>query len=565
MVMATIGRRPPPFLALLLALLLAPGFFASARADVSVEVDREPVALNESVQIVFSVDGEFEGTPDFSPLEADFEILKRSQSSSISIVNGQYSSTTRWVVQAIPRKIGVLTIPPIRFGNLVSEPTTLRVETPAPGAPGQAGGDVFIEVEATPEDPYVQAEIVLTVRIFTAVRTSGARLTEPDIRGVDVVIQRTAADRPYEARRDGRAYRVTERNYSVFPQASGRLTIGPMLFSAELGSNRMLWQDPLRQGQFVRVRSQPIELDVRPIPAGFPGQVWLPARSVNIAASWSPAAPEFRAGEPATLILELTAVGLAASQLPPITLDLPDGLRQYPDQPVTEERWTGRNTVAEETLRIALIPGREGRHEIPPLSLPWWNVDTDTLEYARVEDLSFVAAPGQAPAGRMPSADTGAPSSPAAAGEASPAAAGPGPWPWISLALGAGWLLTLLVWWRGRRVAPRPAVAGADPRTAVAGVRRAARGGDPDETARALLDWGAALWPEAPPRSLRALAQRCDADTAAPIAELERSLYADGAAGWDAPALIEAVARFRRPPPSTSRPDSAGLAPLYPS
>ena len=548
------------------ALLACASLATTARAGVTVEVDREPVALNESVQIVFNVDEEFEGSPDFSPLETDFEILSRNQSSSVTIVNGQYAATVRWLIEARPRKVGVLTIPAIRFGALTSEPRTLRVEVPTPGSPGQPDSDVFIEVEATPDTPYVQGEIVLSVRIFAAVRTSGARLTEPDISGVEVVVQRTAADRSYEARRDGRVYRVTERNYSVFPQASGPLTIGPMMFSAELGANRLLWQDPLRRGQFVRVRSEPIELTVRPIPAGFPGAVWLPARSVNLSGSWSPADPEFRVGEPATLILKLTAVGLSASQLPPVSLPLPDDLRQYPDQPSAEERWTGRNTVAQQTLRIALIPNREGRFDLPTVRLPWWNVDTDALEYAQLDDLSFVAAPGSgrpAPAAETAVATAGDTETEAAAATTRTDA---GAWPWLSGLLALGWAATIALWWRRSRGA-RPDAATRqlpDSKTASRELRRAVSSGDPEAAARALLDWGAALWPGAPPRSLRQLAERCDPPVANGITALERTLYAAAAESWNGEELVRAVSSFRPPARDPAAP-AGGLPPLYPT
>ena len=76
--------------------------------------------------------------------------------------------------------------PPIRLGALTTEPRTLRVGVPRPGSPGQPDSDVFIEVEATPDTPYVQGEIVLTVRIFRAVDISGADSTGYTIVAADV-------------------------------------------------------------------------------------------------------------------------------------------------------------------------------------------------------------------------------------------------------------------------------------------------------------------------------------------------------------------------------------------
>jgi hypothetical protein len=189
-------------------------------------------------------------------------------------------------------------------------------------------------------------------------------------------------------------------------------------------------------------------------------------------------------------------------------------------------------------------------------------VDTDALEYARIDDLSFDAAPGRGTTGESEPADARDASSSAHAG--APAAEDHGPWPWISLALAAGWALTLLLWWRRGRAAPSPAAASSPSlQSAGRAVRKAAGRGDPGAAAEALLAWGAALWPSAPPRSLRALAERCDDGLAAAIATLERHLYAADGGPWDGRALAAAVARFRPPRPSSS-PRPGGLAPLYP-
>jgi hypothetical protein len=285
---------------------------------------------------------------------------------------------------------------------------------------------------------------------------------------------------------------------------------------------------------------------------------------VSLAGSWSPPDPAFRAGEPATLILQLTAVGLAASQLPPLTLDLPDDLRQYPDQPTVEEGWTGRNTVAEQTLRIAVIPNRAGRFEIPTLRLPWWNVDTDAWEYAELDGLSFEAAPGAAAAQAAAQPAVAAEAAPGAA-TGSSAAGAAGVWRWVSLVLAIGWALTVLLWWRrGRAAASR---SPTDPRPSARAARRrvseAAAAGDAAAAAQALLAWGATVWPESPPRSLRAVAERCGGEAAPAIGALERVLYGAPGGAWDGEGLARAVDAFR-PSADPPRTNPGGLAALYP-
>ena len=61
--------------------------------EIQVSVDRNPVNLNESFQITFSASAEPDGSPDFSPLRENFEILNQQRSSNVSWINGKNSRT----------------------------------------------------------------------------------------------------------------------------------------------------------------------------------------------------------------------------------------------------------------------------------------------------------------------------------------------------------------------------------------------------------------------------------------------------------------------------------------
>ncbi|NBC49088.1 MAG: protein BatD, partial [Gammaproteobacteria bacterium] len=87
--------------------------------------------------------------------------------------------------------------------------------------------------------------------------------------------------------------------------------------------------------------------------------------------------------------------------------------------------------------------------------------------------------------------------------------------------------------------------------------------------AGALLEWGKARWPDAPPMSLRALADRA-ADAQRPALEaLEQALYGAGSgeSAWRGDVLWQAVEHGLGPDPGRDRADRAradDLAPLYP-
>jgi len=100
--------------------------------------------------------------------------------------------------------------------------------------------------------------------------------------------------------------------------------------------------------------------------------------------SWPANSQEFRVGEPVTRTLTLRANGLGSSQLPEIHASVPDGIKQYPDQPVRENRVDDNGLVAISQQKVALIPARPGTFVLPEVEIPWWNTRTDELEYARL-------------------------------------------------------------------------------------------------------------------------------------------------------------------------------------
>ena len=86
----------------------------------------------------------------------------------------------------------------------------------------------------------------------------------------------------------------------------------------------------------------------------------------------------------------------------------------------------------------------------------------------------------------------------------------------------------------------------------------------PDSAAiKALLQWAAARWPDAPPRSLGALAGRVDDETAKPVRELERVRYAPEKGEWTGQDLWEVWRRNVRDREDAESPRT-GIAPLYP-
>jgi hypothetical protein len=535
-------------------------------------VDRNAVGQGESVELVLRYPGQNpDGEPDLKPLEQDFQVLSTGRSSRINIVNGQMNASTEWHVQLTPKHSGTLTIPAIALGSTRSQPLTITVSQGQAGQAGSgAGGNVFIETSVAPQSPYVQGQIVYTARIFHAVQLRNASLTDPKVD--DAIIQRLGDDVSYQTQRDGHHYEVIERRYAVFPQHSGDLSIDAPVLSAEVldrrhrgsGVDELFNNFPGGADPFgglfaatrpVRTSAPSVAVTVRPRPDGSGSGPWLPAQNLSVSEAWSPDPPKFRVGEPVTRTITVLARGLTAAQLPNVPLG-PDGdIKVYPDQPALETTSQANIVLGKRVMKAALVPGRAGTLTLPEVRIPWWDTETDKQKVAVLpaRTIEVLPAAGQT-ATPPPPAPTPAPT-PSQQTTAVPAPTAPPPvvaarpgvtpaatrqtwWPWLSAVLAAGWLVTLGLWaWeRRRRGAPRAgatAPPAPDLRPAERELQAACRSGVAARVRSALLAWGAARWPDSPPRSLGALSRRVDDPTAAAsIQGLDRMLYAGSTDSW---------------------------------
>jgi hypothetical protein len=549
---------------------------AAGAAEITVRADRDPVAAHESFQIEFEARGGVDGDPDFSPLNRDFNVLSTAQSTSFSFVNGKTSSSKTWTLTVLPRRTGRLIIPPVAFGKDRSPSASVTVTETASAGASRDSGDVFIEVEARPLRALVQSQVNYTARLFIAVPVSDATLSEPKLESGDAVIERLGEDGNYETQVMGRRFKVLERNYAIFPQGSGRIVLAPLEFQGRIGRDVFSLFDPFGpQPKAVVRRSAPVTLDVQPIPDGYSAPHWLPAKDVQVTEKWSPDPPEFRVGDPVTRTLVISADGLSASQLPELGAPYPDGIRVYPDQPALDNRSTPSGVIGSRQEKAAIIPTAPGEYVLPAISVPWWDTQSGTPQEARLPERRILVLPATGAAAPGPAASRSAEPAPpvpapppgpdAESEQALPAAADAQTWIRISAFLAAGWLLTVLFWWRQQRGG-----RSADRRERIESARRAAhavsascRVNDPKRTRDALLRWAAIHWPAVPPRSVGELALRCEGDLAAELQRLNGALYAREPGGWNGAGLRR---EFERATPRAEKrlaADDSALEPLF--
>lgn len=560
---------------ILLLLLLAP---TAALGAASADVDRTTLAEGETLVLRLKVAGDSPGVPNFAPLDQDFEILTRSQSSQTRIINWKREEWREWTLVLAPRRTGNLLIPSIRVGGEQTAPIAIQVRD----TPAAASGDdrpVFVDMETDRAQVPVQGQVLLTVRVWHRDALDGS-LTEPEI--ADAVIEQLGEQSSYETVRGGTRYTVVERRYAVFPQRSGTLEIAPLTLTGTLKSRTSRFGlNPFgpQGGRTVRVRSEAREVEVLPRPGDWPaGEPWLPASELRLEESWSPDPPRFRVGEPVTRNIRIEARGLASSQLPDLAVAWPDAVRVYPDAPGGGDVRGRDGITGTRTLSSAVIPVRGGNLHFPEIRVAWWNTRTQRREVAILPARTYPVAGGSpAPVKAPPESPGGAPVENHTAAPTTPEAAAPGGgWAW-KLASGlllVGWMVTLALWFRERRRYAKPGALSEHRASGYSGrglqaLRKACRANEAVETRRSLLGWAANFYGSETRMGLPDVAGAAiTPELRNAVLELDDYLYGPRSTGqrdWNGAVLLECVNREIGERHGARSLDENDLPPLYPA
>jgi hypothetical protein len=597
---------------MLCSLLMGAGAFA---AGLDAQLDRARLVEGDTLVLTLSAAGGGSETLDLSPLQEDFDLLDQNQSSRMSIINGESSSSRVWQLLLAPKRTGKLTIPSLRLGEMTSPALSLEVIPAAQAAKMGEPRPLLLEVEATPQDAYVQSQMVYTLRVLSRVKLYNASLTVPKIS--DAIVESLGEDKEYKTFRNGQQYQVIERRYAIFPQHSGKLEIDAPVLSAQVSESSQQRQD-LNQRLFgttspfyrmngmlqrlrpMQLRGRSLSLEVLPQPANTLTP-WLPAKSLKMTESWSPNPPVFKVGKSVTRTITISARGLSGAQLPDLNLVTPDGIKSYPDKWQSEQQVDDDTLVVSKTSKIVLLPSSSGHLTLPEVRIDWWDIQANrqrmaTLPARKIQvlpgknsaDKTQISAPVDASASQSADPDNSRLEIPPAT-DAAAATDGlarliqglidriftAGYWPWISTLLALGWLITTGLWLRDRaRVAtgesgthtPAAWEPALQPEKILPRLERACKENNAKAARHTLLEWASARWPDNPPRRLEALGYRLDAEAAKLLRALDQALYAPMAQKWEgnafwkrlSPSLKESARR------ETARIPDGALPELYP-
>lgn len=552
----------------LLWLLLLWCIALPAQATLQASVDRTRLVEGETLELTLeTANGSRFSRPDLTPLEEHFQVQGTRQLSLVTQFDGRSQPVTRWIITLLPKRTGYVVIPPLGLDGADSAPITLQVLSATQAAQDTVAqmSPIFIDSEVDSESPYVQAQVLLTLRVYHSVSlyddSTLSGLTIPDARVVSL-----GKPRHYERLINGVRHGVIEVRYAVFPQQSGSLEIPSQLFSATILQPR----DPTerfsaRTGRLVQVRSPSILLEVQPVPADYPaGAPWIPTPELRLSQRWQPdPGIDMVAGEPLTRTLVIEADGLNAAQLPTLqgTLALPRNLREYADQPRLEDQIGDAGVSGTREESTALVAQSEGSYALPQVNVHWWNTLTDQLEIAQLDPVTLSVNSD----GGFVSSTAGVAAAPVDAIDL------PLLWPWqlasALLTLALGFALQQL---HRARIALREQrlhlpeeeeqLGEADNGNPLGDLQLACRANHPAEARKALEAWARQQDPE----GLIGLTQR-HLELAEALEELNACLFGQSDLPWRGKPLWRAVRMVVQNRKRAEEPDPDALEELYPT
>ncbi len=369
--------------------LFSSGAFAQ---PVSASLDRTEIVRGETVTLTIRVEGQQGGVQmDLGPLERSFQVVATRTSSQMRSINNAVESWIDYNLTLFPLHEGDIEVPPLRVAGEFTQ--ALRITVQPKTDTGIAGQDLFMEAVVSKESVYVQEQLLFTIRLYYTI--NGIRnpiFTDLDI--PDTVIQMIGTPNQYEKLVDGVRYGVYEKQYALFPQRSGSMEIPDIMFRGEVtdGSSNYVFRNlntrtitSFAEGHTVQVKEKPSDY-----PAN---AVWLPASELVIRERWDNDFTNVRIGDAITRTIEIEANGLDGAALPPLDMPAIDSVNIYPEPPQISRSYVDGNVVGQRIEQASLLTTATGTIRVPGITLPWFNIDTEEVKYASVEDTAVRVGP----------------------------------------------------------------------------------------------------------------------------------------------------------------------------
>ena len=442
---------------MLLAVLAWP---ASAQGTgVTATVDRNTVGLGETLTLSIAIEGA-SGQPDLPSLD-DFRVVGTSSGVQMQTINGvtTVQAVSQYALQ--PLRTGELTIPAFQVvaaGQVVgnTEPIVVNVTqgsaapaTAQPGAgslpplfPNSGGGlldlfnlmdqmlqnssalgslsggqtpvmpsrslpriaapaalqgqDYYAEAVVDNATPFQGEQVLYSLRFYRAVDPFGRiEYKAPAFNGAWSEVLPGQTDYATEA--GGRSYLVTELQHVLFPMMAGEVVIDPA---------KLLLPGDFLGAPGVEIASDPVVLEVQPLPAGAPpsfqGAVGQFAMQSEVSAS------DVKVGDAVTQRVVIAGLGNVDQITDPLWAADP-AWRAFDSTATTDSEFRSGKLAGERRIERVLVPTQPGELTVPGAEFSYFDPASGEYRTLSAKPAALAVAPDPNAPAALPQADPGQP------------------------------------------------------------------------------------------------------------------------------------------------------------
>lgn len=387
----------------------------------------ETVVVGDQFRLTYTISTQ--DVRDFKfPSISGFEVLSgpnRKLENVTQNVNGKqtsYSSITYTFI-LMANKDGKFTIPAASIKaageQLISNPVSITVLKSNAQAPSDrqsssanqensldkiSNSDLFILGNVNKTKVYEQEAILLTYKIYSSVNLRGFdNVKIPDFKGFQSQEVDFPDDRKWGLEHyNGKNYRTTiYRQFILFPQQIGRLTISGARFDASVLSSSQTSVDPFDMffngGTSIKelkkvIYTPNLTIDVVSLPAGRPNDFSGGVGVYDIKSSISNT--EIKANEPVTI--KLTISGTGNSKLLSIPkIKFPTEFEVYDPKIDNHFAISKNGLTGEQVIEYLAIPRTEGEYKIPGTQFSFFEINSKTYKTVKTDDFVLKVSKGE--------------------------------------------------------------------------------------------------------------------------------------------------------------------------
>lgn len=420
--------------------------------QVDATVDKNPVMLGEYFMLTVTANDDVSSDAlDTKALTKNFIVARTGVQHSTQIINFKSQKSTSWQIVLAAKDKGNFIIPALNIDNVHSQPINIKIV--ANTASSQQNQLAFVTSEVSHKTAYIGQLILFKVKLYISGEMQRGALSSPEVAHAQV--KQMGEDQDSQDIVNGKRYRVIERTYGITPDQAGQLTLPAMSFQGDIAVNQQNSSQrlfgfgfDLNDSQMVQASSKPILINIKPKPANYQGQ-WLVADKLSVVDIWNEN-EKYQVGSPITRTITLLASNVEDNALADIAIPVPEGFKSYPEKAKRDSTLRNGQLISKLSQTIAMVPTKAGSFTLPAISIPWWNAKLNQQEFATLPEktIQVSAAPQTETPPVIPPQVNSAVST---IQEKPVTVASTNIWPWVSALFALLWLVTLVLWLRGKK------------------------------------------------------------------------------------------------------------------